>query len=124
MPLRIRITSPTAASLRRHASQTVPQARAELADELRSRTLDDVVSRTPVRSGRLRQSWTDAAGKGGLDAATTETDSPGRSVRSATSTVPYAKYVEYGTRRQSAQRIVSRAVKRVRTLAASLFRLS
>lgn len=120
---RIAISPGLATRLRRHARQTAVQSRRRLSDDLRQHALAELTRSTPVRTGRLRRSWSDAAGGGGDDALVDETDAVGVSERTATSTVPYVGYVEYGTSRQRPQRLAAAALRVARSVAAALFRL-
>lgn len=122
MKARFRVTSALPARLRQHARDTAVQARRQLADDLHQTATTRLIDSTPVRSGRLRQSWADAASGGGPDATADRDDTAGTSTRTARSHVPYARYVEYGTARRQPQRLVAAALRHARRLARSLFR--
>lgn len=113
--IRARITSSPAARLRAHATSTAPAARVALASALFDRTKADVVATTPVDTGRLRRGWSDAL--------TQAADEGSASRRSAANPVPYAPYIEYGTRRTAPRRVVRNALARAAAAAAGLFRL-
>ena len=121
MPLRVRLDLSLAARLRRHAAGA-RAARRRLADDARDDAADRIVRTTPVRTGRLRQSWIEAAAGGGPDADATAGESEHRSGRTATSLVPYARYVEYGTAGRRPRRIVAAALRKTAGVVGRLFR--
>lgn len=61
----------------------------------------DAAARTPVHTGALRAGWKVVPG-----------DDPGTSV--VVNEVPYARFVEYGTRRRAAAAMLGRAIAAVR----------
>lgn len=122
MKARFRVRSALPARLRQHARETAAAARRDLADDLTAEATTRLIDSTPVRSGRLRQSWADAAAGGGPDATADRTEAAGVSTRTARSHVPYARYVEYGTARQRPQRLVAAALRHARRLAERLLR--
>lgn len=115
----------------RELSATVaPNARRVLVADLQSMTLDQVIGTTPVRTGRAKRAWGSARGAGdgsssvaSGEGAATARDGSGMSQRTATNSVPYVRYLEYGTRRMAPRAIVRRALERARRAAATLFSL-
>lgn len=109
-------------AFRRLALDTVPTARTRLAGELRAAALQQIIATTPVRTGRARRGWADAAGDG--DGSFLESGETGVSVRRATNHVPYVRFLEYGTYRMAPREIVRRALERIKQRATGMFSLT
>lgn len=121
MRLQVRVRGDGGA-FRRLATGTVPTARTRLVGKLRATALQQIIATTPVRTGRARRGWADAASDG--DGSFLESGETGVSVRTATNHVPYVRFLEYGTYRMAPREIVRRALERIKQRAAGMFSLT
>lgn len=111
------------------AGERVRQERRGWVQELAGRVVTMVAGLTPVRTGRLRRGWFgggsavpsagEEGGEPGIangasegDEAVMRSDEGGSmSAVEVENSVPYAAYVEYGTRRMAARAMVRRALR-------------
>lgn len=94
----------------------LPRARADALTETDDEILTETIAGTPVQTGRLKRGFEVAAGQ------TSATHTTDRTEISATNTVRYAGYVEFGTRRMAARRMLGRAIARILPTISQKFR--
>jgi hypothetical protein len=70
--------------------------------DITDKLAEDVRARTPVQTGRLQEGWTVERG-------------PAEATRLLVNPVPYARYVEYGTKNMRAEPMLGAAIAEART---------
>jgi hypothetical protein len=134
--LRIEVSNPVSARLRELRQGILPQARRQMINSLAREALLRTSELTPIRTGRTRDSWLQAAQQ--LDPSSLS-DSSFNSSREGTATqqqelhsssvvagssVPYVPFLEYGTRHLRPFAMVRRALQAIRPLLRQYFRLT
>jgi hypothetical protein len=145
MRISYQVTNEASRRLREIAANDAPEARTHLADEALRGALARIIATHPVRTGRSRAGWQAAldqfgggtASRGGLRGAGAAMSSAGfggegfaqrdddaeTTTVSASNTVPYVPFLEYGTSRMAPFAMVRRALAEVQQLVKALFKL-
>lgn len=141
MRLRIEIDDHVSRHLDDIARTRLPRARQRMVEEGMRETLPIVIENTPVDTGRTRRAWRTALGQldgaagdgpGGSSAGNDTHRNEGHLSRSdgehqteiaAGNSVPYVRYLEYGTSKMAPFAMVRRALRRISQRISSLFTL-
>lgn len=134
--LRIDVLNPVSARLRELRQDKLPQARRQMINSLAREALQRTSELTPIRTGRTRNSWLQAAQQldpSSLGASSSNTSSEGNATQHeelhsstvvARSSVPYVPFLEYGTRHLRPVAMVRRALQALPPLLRQHFRLT
>ena len=129
--LEVTIDGDAANGLRDFASRDLPQRRRKLVREAMDATLASTIDLNPIRTGRSRAAWAAAQGgiEGGIgpqqarEGSSTTLESEQTTELTATNSVPYITYLEYGTRKMAPVAMVRKSLLKIARRVASLFRI-
>lgn len=141
MNLRIEIDDAATSALRELAADQLPRARSQMVTNAATQVLEAIAENHPVRTGRARAAWSSALGQlggqptfpGSDPAAIAEgrgrgsasvSDDGDRTLASATNSVDYIPFLEYGTSRMAPRATVRRSLAALASQIAALFSLS
>ena len=110
-------SQPIRETLSRITRKRLPEFRQRLVEKVLEQTLQQVVSRHPVETGRARDAWLNAAehlrgaGSGqSVDASSQQTNDQDRTLLEVTNQVDYVVFLENGTSRMRPHHMVHRAM--------------
>jgi hypothetical protein len=140
MRLEVQVVNPASASLRRIANTNLPEARRKMVDHGMRTALESTIELNPVRTGRSRAAWVAALAKLGGTAAGGATSGPvsegaalgsaaieqtqTTTAASATNSVRYVPFLEYGTSKRAPVAMARRSLAAVQEIIGGWFRLS
>lgn len=131
MQIRVHLDRDAARRLRERAQRDLPRSRRQLVEESLTSALQQIIETHPVETGRSRAAWEAALSQATAGGASSEGGPPrGRAggsregrltvydggditEASATNSVAYVPFIEYGTRRSAPRAIVRRALARL-----------
>lgn len=142
MQLRIEVDNQVRQALQKLMNESLPEARRQMVEEAARETLQAIIEKNPVDTGRSRAAWANALGhldgqppagwEGGNRSGTATGRNEGSSSRddtadattiSAHNEVPYIHYLEYGTSRMAPFAMVRNALLRISRRVNALFQL-
>ena len=111
----------------------VSRARREMLDDLTREVLTNTISENPIDTGRSRRGWRSAlsqvGGAAGAQAGDagegifTRTETDSTTANSATNTVPYIVFLEYGTSKMAPFAMLRKSLAKALSRIPNLFRL-
>ena len=124
MPLHvsIRVPSNAVSGIRDRLHQSIASAREQMVQSATAVALDDIINSVPVDTGETQREW--QAELALIAAAPPSSPTPHLSLQSASNEAPQAVYLEYGTAHMQPRPTVGPALTRLRSILASLFRLT
>ena len=129
--MRIQIENTASPKLRKIASRTLSDARAEMTRKLAAKAISTTADLNPVRTGRSRQAWLNALrslnqqgqSNQASEGHSTSQSTPDQTEITATNNVEYVSYLEYGTSLMSPFAMVRNSLLQTLRFASTFFKL-